>query len=143
VGESPETADDALKAVQFLYALGADLRGATDFKDPRSQPQAQAQGQGQGQGQGGGFGRGAGLDGAGALHGAVGREAPELVKWLVEHGAPLDLKNKGGQTALDTVYRFGLSTTRTVRDVIGEILRDAMVAKGLPVPQRQGTAASN
>jgi len=74
------------------------------------------------------------LDGAGALHGAVVREAPELVKWLIEHIVPLDQKNNNGQTALDTVYVVGLSTTRLVREVLGGLLRDAMIAKGLPVP---------
>jgi ankyrin repeat protein len=125
-GGSPETAEEALQAVQFLYAIGSDIRASADSPVPQA-----------------GGGRGGGTDGAGALHGAVAREAPELVKWLIDHGAPLDHKNKSGQTAFDTVYRFGLSTTRTIRDVIGEILREAMVARGLPVPRPPGSPSAN
>jgi ankyrin repeat protein len=137
VGESPETEADALAAVAFLRDLGGDLNAVSDFGPP---PPA-AGGRGGGQGGGGGQGsggqanrRGNPLDGASALHGAVAREAPELVKWLVAQGAPLDKKNKSGQTALDSLYVIGLSTTRVTRDEMVEILRAAMLAKGLPVP---------
>jgi ankyrin repeat protein len=116
VGASPETAEEALETVKFLYSLGSDINASAHFGTVQTTG-----------------GRGAGLDGSSALHGAVIREAPDLVKWLVDHGAPLNHRNAGGQTALDTVYRFGLSTTRTIRDGIGDILRDAMLAQGLPV----------
>jgi ankyrin repeat protein len=129
VGESPETEQDALDAVAFLRNLGSDLNAVSDFGAP--QPAA---GGAPGQGQGQGNRRANPLDGAGALHGAVAREAPELVKWLIAQGAPLDQKNKAGQTALDTLYVIGLSTTRITRDAMAETLRAAMVAKGLPVP---------
>jgi ankyrin repeat protein len=122
VGESPETEQQAIEAVEFLSALGADLNAVSDFGGPP--PAAGAAGNR----------RASPLDGSGALHGAVIREAPELVKWLIEHGVPLDQKNKSGQTALDSLYTVGLSTTRVTRDTLVGILRDAMMAKGLPVP---------
>jgi ankyrin repeat protein len=125
-GESPETEQDALEAVAFLRDLGGDLNDVSDFG--ARPPAADAGGQGQG------LRRGSALDGAGVLHGAVSREAPELVKWLIAHGAPLDKKNKAGQTALDSLYGIGFNTTRATRDAMAEALRDAMVAKGLPVP---------
>jgi ankyrin repeat protein len=124
VGESPETEADALAAVAFLRDLGGDLSAVSDFGPPPSAAGGRGGGQGGGGGQGSGGQanrRGNPLDGAGALHGAVAREAPELVKWLVAQGAPLDKKNKSGQTALDSLY-------------VMEILRAAMLAKGLPVP---------
>ncbi len=68
------------------------------------------------------------------LHGAVTREALELLKWLIEHDAPLEHKNAAGQTALDSVYSFGLRATRLTREVLGTIIREALIARGLPVP---------
>jgi hypothetical protein len=129
VGESPETEQDALAAVAFMRDLGSDLNAVSDFGGPSTAPPGPPT-------TGGGQGnrRGNPLDGASALHGAVSREAPELVKWLIGQGVPLDKKNKSGQTALDTLYVIGLSTTRSTRDAMAELLRDAMVAKGLPVP---------
>jgi ankyrin repeat protein len=128
VGESPETEQDALEAVAFLRDLGSDLNAVSDFGGPSAAPAGPPTTGGQGNR------RGNPLDGASALHGAVAREAPELVKWLISQGAPLDKKNKSGQTALDSLYVLGLSTTRSTRDAMAELLRDAMVAKGLPVP---------
>ena len=49
--------------------------------------------------------------------------------------APLDKKNKSGQTALDSLYGVTvIQRTLVTRDAMAKILRDAMVAKGLPVP---------
>ena len=131
VGESPETEADALAAVAFLRDLGGDLSAVSDFGGPSTAAPGPPTTSG---GQAGGGRRGNPLDGASALHGAVSREAPELVKWLIAQGAPLDRKNKSGQTALDSLYVIGLSTTRSTRDEMVESLRGAMVAKGLPVP---------
>jgi ankyrin repeat protein len=130
-GESPETPEEALRAVQLLQALGSDLKAVTDFGggQPMAPPGAPAGARAAGGGR-----RAAPLDGVGVLHGAVAREAPDLVKWLIEQNVPLDQKNKNGQTALDTVYVVALGTTRLTRDVMAGLLRDAMTAKGLPVP---------
>ncbi len=123
VGESPETEAEALAAVAFLRDLGGDLNAVSDFDAAAPTPGAQ------------GNRRALPLDGAGVLHGAVSREAPELVKWLIAQGAQLDRKNKGGQTALDSLYVVSvIQRTLVTRDAMAKILRDAMVAKGLPVP---------
>ena len=124
VGESPETEAEAVAAVAFLRDLGSNLNAVSDFGAPAtSAPGAQ------------GNRRSSPLDGAGVLHGAVAREAPELVKWLIAQGATLDRKNKGGQTALDSLYLVSvIQRTLVTRDAMAKILRDAMVAKGLPAP---------
>ena len=118
-GESPETAEEALAAVQFLYDLGGDLRRVT--------PSAE----------GGGSMRrgGSGLGGSSALHGAVTREAADLIRWLIAHDAPLEHKNDAGKTALEWVYEASpLTATKLVRRELGDMLRQAMVAKGIPIP---------
>ena len=124
VGESPETEAEALAAVAFLRDLGSNLNAVSDFGAPPT-PAPGAQGNR----------RSSPLDGAGVLHGAVTREAPELVKWLIAQGATLDRKNKGGQTVLDSLYGVSvIQRTLVTRDAMAKILRDAMAAKGLPVP---------
>ena len=120
VGETPETPEEALEAVQLLYALGSDL-GA-----PVVDPRAAAAGRGRS--------RRGGVHGMNVLHGAVLREAPELLKWLIEHDAPLGHKNAAGKTAFESVYQLSLSTTRLSRELLGDILREALIERGLPVP---------
>ena len=118
VGGSPETPEEALEAVQFLYDVGGDTKTVVDAGSV-------AAGEGR---------RGRSVNGSSVLHGAVIREAPELLEWLIEHDAPLEHKNAAGQTVLDSVYSFDLRTTRLTREVLGNTLRDAMIARGLPVP---------
>src|SRR5207344_2343422 len=42
-----------------------------------------------------------------ALHSAVSRGAPTIVKYLAEQGAKLDMKNKQGRTPLDIALGVG------------------------------------
>ena len=122
-GESPETDAEALEAVKLLYALGANL---ADVVPPP--PEASETG-----GAASYFGRD--LPGSSAVHGAVQREAPDLLDWLIEHGAPLDERNAEGKTAIEVVYGVGLGTSRLIRERMGEALAAAMKAQGLPVPE--------
>lgn len=137
-GESPETVEEALEAVKLLASLGCDLNATADFTG-KPLPAGAAGRQGAQGAQGGGGPRPT-LDGSGALHGAVQREAPELVKWLLAQGVPVDQKTKNGLLPIDIAYQTGLGTTKLTRDVIVGILRDAMVAKGIAVPPPPGVS---
>jgi len=57
-------------------------------------------------GAGGGFTGGGGGGGNTALHYAAGLGADPLVKYLVDHGAKLDIKNKKGHTPLQWAQGF-------------------------------------
>ena len=118
VGETPETPEEALEAVQFLYDVGGDLEAVVDSGTAAA----------------GGGGRRGSVNGLSVLHGAVTREAPELLKWLIEYDAPLEHKSAAGKTALDSVYMLSLSTSRLAREELGTIIREALIARGLPVP---------
>ena len=122
-GESPETDAEALEAVKLLHALGANVEAVVP-----PAPESSATG-----GMASYFGRD--LPGSSAVHGAVTREAPDLLDWLIEHGAPLDARNGLGKTAIEVVYGVGLGTSRVVRERMGETLAAAMQAQGLPVPE--------
>lgn len=122
-GETPETADEALEAVQLLHGLGADLSTTVPPRTEASEAGGMAAYMSRD------------LPGSSTLHGAVNREAPELLDWLLEHGAPLDKKNGLGETAIESVYGVGLGTSRLVRERMGEALASAMAAQGLPVPE--------
>ena len=122
-GESPETDAEALEAVKLLYELGANLADVVPPAPETSEASGPASY----------FGRD--LPGSSAVHGAVQREAPDLLAWLIERGAPLDARNGEGKTAIELVYGVGLGTSRVVRERMGEALAAAMEAQGLPVPE--------
>ena len=122
-GESPETDAEALEAVKLLHALGANVAAVVPAAPESSETGGMASY----------FGRD--LPGSSAVHGAVTREAPDLLDWLIEHGAPLDERNGLGKTAIEVVYGVGLGTSRVVRERMGETLAAAMKAQGLPVPE--------
>ena len=122
-GESPETDAEALEAVKLLYELGANVAAVVPPAPESSETGGMASY----------FGRD--LPGSSAVHGAVTREAPDLLDWLIEHGAPLDERNGLGKTAIEVVYGVGLGTSRVVRERMGETLAAAMKAQGLPVPE--------
>lgn len=122
-GESPETDAEALEAVELLYERGANV---ADVVPPAPEPSEAS-------GPASYFGRD--LPGSSAVHGAVQREAPDLLAWLIERGAPLDERNGLGKTAIELVYGVGLGTSRVVREQMGEALAAAMKAQGLPVPE--------
>ena len=122
-GESPETDAEALEAVKLLHALGANVAAVVPPAPEGSETGGAAAY----------FGRD--LPGSSAVHGAVTREAPDLLDWLIEHGAPLVERNGLGKTAIEVVYGVGLGTSRVVRERMGETLAEAMKAQGLPVPE--------
>ena len=121
-GESPETAEEALEAVWLLYDLGGDLRHVM--------PSAGVNNPGRGGGFGGRYG------GMSVLHGAVTREAAGLMRWLIEHDAPLEHANDAGQSVLEWVYQANaLTATKLIRQELADMVREAMTAKGLPIPE--------
>ena len=119
-GESPGTPEEAFEAVKLLWDLGSDVKATVDFAETG--------------GGGGGYSRES-WDGATALHGAVIRESKELLEWLIEQGLPLDHKNKGGNTPLDLARGSGLSITWHVYPEMADVIRTAMIAQGLPIPE--------
>jgi ankyrin repeat protein len=106
VGESAATNEEALEAVKLAYEMGSKDVNAADDF------------------------------GYTALHGAALRGSPEIVQFLADRGAQLDVKTKSeGWTPLriaDGVYYTG--TVKRGRDA-GALLRQLMKARGLPVPQ--------
>ena len=121
-GESPGTPEEAFEAVKLLWDLGSDAQATVDFGETETG------------GRGGGYRRES-WDGATALHGAVIKEAKELLEWLIEQGLPLDHKNKGGKTALDLARGSGLSITWHVYPEMADVIRTAMIAQGLPISE--------
>ena len=120
-GESPETPEEALEAVQLLYELGGDPRHAVPSSGANNR-------------RGGGFGGSVG--GMSLFHGAVLREAVGLTRWLIEHDAPLEHANDAGQTALAFVYQANpLTATKLIRRELADMIREAMTARGLPLPE--------
>jgi hypothetical protein len=71
------------------------------------------------------------------------RGAKELVKWLIEQGVPLDRPNKSGETALDLAKGSSLGITYHVQPELAEIIRQAMVAQGLPIPEPKAPVAAS
>jgi hypothetical protein len=51
-------------------------------------------------------------NGATAIHSAVQRGAQKVVKYLADHGAKLDMKNKQGRTPLDIAMGVGAAAGR-------------------------------
>lgn len=118
IGESPGTPDEALAAVQLLQTLGNDVKAAM-------------------QNSAAGFTgtlTGGNWAGASALHGAVIRGAEDLVRWLIDEGVPLDYRMRSGETALDLAEGSNLGITYHVQPHLAEIIREAMLARGIEVP---------
>ena len=105
--------------VQLLQELGLDIEAVADFSTTGNR----CGGQG-----GGGWGRGS------ALQGAVIRGAEGLVRWLIEQGVPLDHKMSCGTTALDLAEGSNLGINLNVQPALAKIIREAMVAQELLVP---------
>ncbi len=70
------------------------------------------------------------------------REAKELLEWLIEQGLPLDHQNKSGSTALDLAMGSGLSITWHVYPEMADVIRTAMIAQGLPIPEPTDAAST-
>jgi ankyrin repeat protein len=75
-----------------------------------------------------------------ALHAASLRGAQQLVKFLVEHGARLDVKDIYNRTALDVALGaprpgpYGPTyTVPPVHEDVAAFLREAMIAKGMTI----------
>ena len=118
-GESPGSNDEAFEAVKLLQQLGHDVTAVADFGGGRSR-----------------------WSGATALHAAVYRGAGPLVEWLIAEGVPLDHAMQSGQTALDVAQGANLGFIFQIRPELAELLRRAMGAQGLPVPESADGAAA-
>jgi ankyrin repeat protein len=71
-----------------------------------------------------------------ALHGAAGRGADSIVQFLVEHGAKLDAKTKGGFTPLD--YALGKNITSQLpvpHDSTADLIKKMGGLEGKNAPQ--------
>jgi ankyrin repeat protein len=105
-GENPGTHDEALAAVTLALAAGGGKVGDID------------------------------QDGETALHGAVYRGgAIPVIRFLIDKGSPLDVKNKRGWTPV--VVADGVEYTPNVLKRYPEaaaLLRQTLRARGLPVP---------
>jgi ankyrin repeat protein len=122
-GESPGTPQEALEAVRLLVAVGNDPKAIADFGPSAAKSMR------------------AGWDGSTALHGAVVREAKELVEYLIEQGVPLAHRNKSKDTALDVANGSMLGITFHVYPEIADVIRKAMVAQGIPIQAATSAAA--
>jgi ankyrin repeat protein len=76
-----------------------------------------------------------------ALHGAAMRGADAVVRFLVEHGARLDVKDKAGRMPLQTAMGIGLIVRNgggapvdaPPRTSTVAVLRELMTARGIPI----------
>ena len=123
IGESSGTPEEALETVQMLAELGNDLEALMGGEVEVEGASAGAQ-----------FGRG--WEGGSALQGAVIRRGGGLARWLIEQDLPLDHKMASGETALDLAEGPGLGITYHVQPELAAVIREAMVAWGLDVPDR-------
>jgi ankyrin repeat protein len=64
-----------------------------------------------------------------AMHRAAARGANKVVKYLAEHGALLDLKNKAGATPLDTAMGKGGGRAATAHESTAALIRSLMPDK--------------
>ena len=71
--------------------------------------------------------------GSTALHGAVVSGQLSIVKYLVEHGAQIDAKNKVGWTPLTLARGVFVSNTLKVFPDIAAYLEKTLIARGMPV----------
>ena len=119
IGESPGTPAEAFETVKLLRSLGSALDGAVEFDTTTGVPVY------------------TGWNGAGVLHGAVIRDAPELTKWLIAQGVPLDSKTSTGKMPLDLARGTTLGINFNMFPEVAEIIEEAMLAEGLPVPEHK------
>lgn len=70
-------------------------------------------------------------DGMTALHGAVMSNQPSLVKFLVDHGAEVDAKNRLGWTPLMITGGIFMANSRKEFPAAAVILKKALAEKGL------------
>jgi ankyrin repeat protein len=123
-GESPGTNDEAFDAVKLLQQLGNDVAAIAQDDSVSA------------------FG-GSRWSGATPLHGATYRGATALVEWLIDEGVPLDHEMQSGQTALDVAQGANLGFIFQIQPEIAAVLREAMVARGLPIPSADDRAADS
>ena len=121
IGESPGTPAEAFETVKLLRSLGSALDGAVEFDTTTGVPVY------------------TGWNGAGVLHGAVIRDAPELTKWLIAQDVPLDSKTSTGKMPLDLARGTTLGINFNMFPEVAEIIEEAMLAEGLPVPEHKYT----
>jgi ankyrin repeat protein len=85
-----------------------------------------------------------------AVHAAVQRGAEKVVRFLAEHGAKLDMKNKQGRTPLDIALGVGATAGRggggrrgggAPRDTMATLLRSLLAEGGAPAPGTPGAPA--
>ncbi len=67
------------------------------------------------------------------LHGAVLCNQPSIVEYLISRGAVLNAKNQLGWTPLTIAGGFFISNNKKENPTAAEILRKAMIARGIPV----------
>jgi ankyrin repeat protein len=83
-----------------------------------------------------------------AMHSAVARGAENLVRYLAEHGAKLDMKNKQGRTPLDIALGVGAAAGRggaggargrggAPRETMAVLLRQLMAGGPTPAAAQQ------
>jgi ankyrin repeat protein len=85
-----------------------------------------------------------------AVHAAVNRGAPSVVKYLAENGAKLDMKDKQGRTPLDVALGVGGGAGRRggggnarrgaggqPNEAMATLLRELMAKNGTPAPAAQ------
>ena len=83
-----------------------------------------------------------------ALHGAATRGADKITKYLVEHGARLDVKDRAGRTPLDVASGVPAEEpsqannykTGELRESTAKLLKELMVAANIPVEPYQRPA---
>jgi ankyrin repeat protein len=126
-GESPGTESDALEAVKLAIELGNDVNAVADFGGPpldaggmnlrTAHPQNLDH-----------FVGDMRWSGSTALHGAALRGANSIVKFLVERGARLDIRNNAGFTPL--VVAEGVFVANTVKtwEATAALIRQLMTA---------------
>ena len=102
LAESPGIEAEALAAVKLAVEFGATVNAATDFE---AAPLGDLR-----------------WGGSTALHGAVIRDAPSIVRYLVEQGARLDVRNSQGWTPLDMTRGVFVANTQKTYGEVGHLL---------------------
>jgi hypothetical protein len=116
-GGSPGSDDEALEAVKLCIELGNDLNAVarypeSDQLDPR-------------------------FDGETPLHGAAVRGATNVVQYLVEHGAKLDVQTQEGWTPFNIADGIFIGGTFKGNPLAAELLRRLMTERGIAVVERR------
>jgi uncharacterized protein len=73
------------------------------------------------------------FNGMTALHGSVICNQPSITQYLIDQGAKLDAKNQLGWTPLMVSTGLYIANNRKDFPAAGELIRQAMIAKGIPV----------